>query len=155
MAFPGRTDLDPRLPAPQVQLHDASRGLRAAGRLEWHSATEMSLQVTGKNVEVGEAFQGFVAEKLAGVLGKYDRRHLAAHVRVEKERGRFRTGCSVRLKTGQVFESAGEGHDAYTSADAALERLDKRLRRYKRRVRSRHARLITPHRPSGNPIPAR
>jgi ribosomal subunit interface protein len=60
-------------------------------------------------------------------------------VRVEKERGRFRTGCSVRLKTGRVFESTGEGHDAYTSADAALERLDKRLRRYKRRLKSRHA----------------
>jgi ribosomal subunit interface protein len=99
----------------------------------------MSLQVTGKNVEVSEAFQGFVAERLAIVLDKYERRHLAAHVRVEKERGRFRTGCSVTLESGQVFESSGEGHDAYTSADAALERLGKRLRRYKRRLKSHHA----------------
>lgn len=98
----------------------------------------MTLQVTGKNVDVGEAFQGFVSDTLAGVLDKYDRRHLAAHVRVEKERGRFRTGCSVILKTGQVLESFGEGPDAYSSAGAALERLEKRLRRYKRRLKSRH-----------------
>jgi ribosomal subunit interface protein len=98
----------------------------------------MSLQVTGKNIEVGEAFQGFVAEKLVSVLDKYSRQQLAAHVRVEKERGRFRTGCSVRLKSGLVLETSGAGPDAYSSAGVALERLEKLLRRYKRRLKSRH-----------------
>jgi ribosomal subunit interface protein len=98
----------------------------------------MTLQVTGKNVELGEAFQGYVADKLSVVLDKYAGLHLAAHMRVEKMRGRFHTGCSLRLKTGLVLASAGEGPDAYASADAALERLGKQLRRYKRRLKNHH-----------------
>ena len=98
----------------------------------------MSLQVTGKNLRVGESFQSYVAEKLDGAVGKYIGTYLGAHVRVEKERGRFLTSCSVRVRTGLMLESTGEGTDAYASADAAFEHLEKRLRRYKRRLKNRH-----------------
>ncbi len=98
----------------------------------------MSIQVTGKNIQVGEAFQGYVAEKLDAAIGKYVGEHLSAHVRVEKERGKFLTNCSVRLRTGLLLEAAGQGSDAYASADNAFERLEKRLRRYKRRLTSHH-----------------
>lgn len=98
----------------------------------------MSLQVTGKNIHVGESFQSYVEEKLEAAIDKYLGKYLAAHVRVEKERGRFQTSCSVRVRTGLVLESSGEGTDAYASADAAFEHLEKRLRRYKRRLKNRH-----------------
>ena len=98
----------------------------------------MSLQVTGKNIHVGESFQTYVGDKLDDAIDKYIGRYLAAHVRVEKERGRFHTNCSVRLRTGLTLESSGEGTDAYSSADAAFEHLEKRMRRYKRRLKSRH-----------------
>lgn len=98
----------------------------------------MSLQVTGKNIRVGESFQTYVSDKLDGAIEKYLGRYLAAHVRVEKERGRFLTSCSVRVGTGLMLESSGEGTDAYSSADAAFEHLEKRLRRYKRRLKNRH-----------------
>jgi ribosomal subunit interface protein len=99
----------------------------------------MSLQVTGKNIHVGESFQSYVEDKLEAAIDKYLGRYLAAHVRVEKERGRFQTNCSVRVRTGLVLESSGEGTDAYSSADAAFEHLEKRLRRYKRRLKNHHA----------------
>lgn len=98
----------------------------------------MSLQVTGKNIRVGESFQTYVGEKLDIAIDKYLGSYLAAHVRVEKERGRFLTNCSVRVRTGLMLESSGEGTDAYSSADAAFEHLEKRLRRYKRRLKNRH-----------------
>lgn len=98
----------------------------------------MSLQVTGKNIRVGDSFQSYVAEKLDEAVEKYIGTYLAAHVRVEKERGRFLTSCSVRVSTGLMLESSGEGTDAYSSADAAFEHLEKRLRRYKRRLKSHH-----------------
>lgn len=98
----------------------------------------MTLQVTGKNIRVGESFQSYVEEKLDGAIEKYLGKYLAAHVRVEKERGRFLTHCSVRVRTGLMLESSGEGTDAYASADAAFEHLEKRLRRYKRRLKNRH-----------------
>jgi len=98
----------------------------------------MTLQVTGKNVEAGEAFKVYITGKLGDSLEKYIGPEISGHVRLEKERGRFRTDCSIRLKTGLLLESHGEGNDAYASADAAVERMDKRLRRYKRRLKSHH-----------------
>src|SRR5262249_1787543 len=92
----------------------------------------------GKNIHVGESFQSYVDAKLDDAIHKYIGRYLTAHVRVEKERGRYLTNCSVRLKTGLALESTGEGTDAYASADAAFEHLEKRLRRYKRRLKNRH-----------------
>jgi ribosomal subunit interface protein len=108
----------------------------------------MSLQVTGKNIRVGESFQSYVSDKLDAAIDKYLGQYLAAHVRVEKERGRFVTSCSVRVRTGLMLESSGEGTDAYASADAAFEHLEKRLRRYKRRLKNRH------HAEGGNGVEA-
>jgi ribosomal subunit interface protein len=106
----------------------------------------MTLKVTGKNIDVGEAFQGYIAAKASAIFQKYIGPELAGHVRVEKERGRFRTSFSVMLRTGLVVEAQGEGGDAYASADVALERLEKRVRRYKRRLKDHHQ--------SGNSRPA-
>lgn len=98
----------------------------------------MTLQITGKSIDAGEAYKTYIADKLASVLEKYIGRELSGHVRLEKERGRFRTDCSIRLRTGLVLEAHGEGADAYASADAAAERLETRVRRYKRRLKSHH-----------------
>jgi ribosomal subunit interface protein len=98
----------------------------------------MTFQVTGKNVEAGEAYKLYITDKLGDSLEKYIGPEISGHIRLEKERGRFRTDCSIRLKTGLLLEAHGEGADAYASADAAVERMDKRLRRYKRRLKSHH-----------------
>jgi ribosomal subunit interface protein len=98
----------------------------------------MTIQVTGKNVGAGEAFQGYVTDKISVVLDKYIGPELFGHVRVEKAKSGFRTSCSLRLKTGLLLEAHGDGNDAYASADKALEHLEKRVRRYKRRLKSHH-----------------
>jgi ribosomal subunit interface protein len=98
----------------------------------------MTIQVTGKNIGAGEAFQIYVTDKISDVLDKYIGPELSGHVRVEKAKVGFRTDCSLRLRTGLLVEAHGEGPDAYASADAAIERLDKRVRRYKRRLKSHH-----------------
>jgi ribosomal subunit interface protein len=98
----------------------------------------MTIKVTGKNIEAGEAFQTYVTAKLSAVLEKYIGPEVGGHVRVEKERGRFRTLCSILLRTGLPLEAQGEAGDAYASADIALERLEKRVRRYKRRLKNHH-----------------
>jgi ribosomal subunit interface protein len=98
----------------------------------------MTIQVTGKNVEAGDAYTAYISEKIGHVLGKYVGPDISGHVRLEKERSQFRTACSIRLKSGLVLEAHGEGGDAYSSADAALERLENRVRRHKRRLKSHH-----------------
>lgn len=98
----------------------------------------MALQVTGKNLDVGEALRTYVSERIETTLDKYTGKSLSGHVRIEKEHGAFRTGCSIQLRSGLSLEAHGEAPDAYASADLALERLEKRLRRYKRRLKKRH-----------------
>lgn len=99
----------------------------------------MTIQITGKNVEVGDAYQTYVSDKIRTLLQKYVSRDLKGHVRLEKERGLFKTNCSVRLASGLLLEAHGEGGDAYQSADAAVERLETRVRKYKRRLKDHDA----------------
>jgi len=99
----------------------------------------MTIQVTGKNIEVGDALQTYLTDRTRGVLEKYIGPEISGHIRVAKKHGLFQTSCSIRLMTGLLLESQGEAADAYASADAALERLDKRVRRYKRRLKDHHA----------------
>lgn len=98
----------------------------------------MTIQVTGKNVGTSEALQTYATEKISAVLEKYIGPEIGGHVRVEKERGLFRTACSIRLRTGLLLEAQGDAGDAYASVDVAVEHLEKRLRRYKRRLKNHH-----------------
>lgn len=106
----------------------------------WGSARAdaMTLQVTGKHIEVGDAFTAYISDKIGASVEKYIGSEIFGHVRLEKERGRFRTDCSLRLRTGLLLEAHGEGADAYASADAAVAKLETRLRRYKRRLKDHH-----------------
>lgn len=99
----------------------------------------MTLQITGKNVDAGDTYQAYVADKIRSVTKKYLGRELDGHIRLEKERGIFKTNCSVRLASGLLLEAHGEGGDAYASADSAVERLETRVRRYKGRLKSHSA----------------
>ena len=109
----------------------------------------MTLQVTGKNVDAGDAYQAYITEKISGVFEKYIGPEISGHVRLEKERSTFRTNCSIRLRTGLLVEAHGTGGDAYSSADSAIEHLEKRVRRYKRRLKDHHH-----QRQNGNQLPA-
>jgi len=99
----------------------------------------MTIQVTGKNVDAGDAFKGYISSKITTALQKYIGPEISGHIRLEKERGRFRTDCSIRLRSGFILEAHGDGTDAYQSADSAIERLETRVRRYKRRLKRHHA----------------
>ncbi len=98
----------------------------------------MTIQVTGKNMETGDAFQTYVTDKARAVLDKYIGPEISGHIRIEKIRGQFKTNCSMRLKTGLMLEAQGTAGDPHASADVAMERLEKRVRRYKRRLKDHH-----------------
>lgn len=95
----------------------------------------MTIQVTGKNLDVGEALRGYVQERIAATVEKYIGRLPNGHVRVEKDHGEFRTNCTIHLWQGLSLEAHGSAPDAYQSADRACERLEKRVRRYTGRLK--------------------
>ncbi|HEX2447942.1 MAG TPA: ribosome-associated translation inhibitor RaiA [Methyloceanibacter sp.] len=107
----------------------------------------MTIQVTGKNLDVGEALRSYVQERVVHTVEKFIGREPLGHVRIEKEHGEFRTNCTIHLWQGMSLEAHGAAPDAYQSADRACERLEKRVRRYKRRLK-RHGGGDTPRKPT-------
>ncbi len=99
----------------------------------------MQVQVSGKHVDVGEALRARVSDEIALSIGKYFDRGGAAEVVVSKEGYAFRVDCSVKLASGQQLISHGSGGDAHAAFDAALAKIDTRIRRYKRRLKSHSA----------------
>jgi len=100
--------------------------------------SKMSVQVTGKNLDIGEALRFYVVDRIDQTLDKFMGNATSGHVRIEKDGSQYRTDCSLHLGSGLDLQAKGESHDIYASADAALERLEKRLRRYKRRLKNHH-----------------
>jgi ribosomal subunit interface protein len=98
----------------------------------------MQVQVTGKHVDVGEALRSRVSDELSTSIGKYFDRGGGADVVVSREGQSFKVDCAVTLASGQQLTTHGLGGDAHVAFDAALEKMDKRIRRYKRRLKDHH-----------------
>lgn len=98
----------------------------------------MQVLVTGKNLDIGDALRTHLTNRLTQNVGKYFDGAVRAVVTVEKQRSSFSTDCSLHLSTGLTLQAHGEGGDAYSSFDTAAEHLEKRLRRYKRRLKDHH-----------------
>lgn len=99
----------------------------------------MMLRVSGKNVDLGEALRGRIAQRVEEIVRKYFDGGYDGHATVEPEGSAFRTDCTIHLDTGIVLQTAAVAHDAHTSFEQAADRIEKRLRRYKRKLKGRHA----------------
>lgn len=99
----------------------------------------MSLRISGKNLDVGEALRGQAEERVAAALSKYYEGGYQGHVTVDKDGTAFRTDGVLHLSSGITLEASATAHDPYASLDKMAERIEKRLRRYKRRLKDRSA----------------
>jgi len=99
----------------------------------------MPFRVSGKNLDIGGALRTRVGDRVGEAVAKYFNGGYSGHVTVGKDGFGFRTECAVHLDSGVTFRSEGMAADAYASADQAAERIEKRLRRYKRWLKDRAA----------------
>ncbi|TCR64287.1 ribosome-associated translation inhibitor RaiA [Bosea sp. BK604] len=99
----------------------------------------MSLRISGKNLDVGEALRGQAETRVAAALSKYYEGGYQGHVTVDKDGTAFRTDGVLHLSSGITLEASAIAHDPYASLDKMAERIEKRLRRYKRRLKDRSA----------------
>src|SRR5215831_13964595 len=99
----------------------------------------MPFRVSGKNLDIGEALRGRISARVAEALVKYFDGGYSGHVTVGKDGFGFRTECAIHLDSGITLHTDGMAADAYSSADQAALRIEKRLRRYKNRLKDRAA----------------
>ena len=93
----------------------------------------MALRVSGKNMNIGAALRERISDRVAEATSKYFRGGYSGHATVGRDGFGYHTECVIYLDSGAVLESEGMAADAYESADQAAIRIEKRLRRYKRR----------------------
>ena len=96
----------------------------------------MQVQVSGKHVDVGDALRTRISDDLLTSIGKYFERGGDADVVLSRDGHGFRIDCVVSLASGQRLQSHGLGMDAHGAFDQALSKIETRIRRYKRRLKS-------------------
>ncbi|MEG9862567.1 MAG: ribosome-associated translation inhibitor RaiA [Parvularculales bacterium] len=98
----------------------------------------MHIRITGIHIDTGEALRTYVQERTEDSITKYFDHPVNGHVTFAREGNLYRADCAVHLESGIVFQAQGQKTDIHASFDLALERLEKRLRRYKRRLKDHH-----------------
>jgi ribosomal subunit interface protein len=96
----------------------------------------MQISVSGKNMDMGMAFQEHAQTSLDAVVGKYFQNAVSGHVTLEKAESGFTVKTRVALSRRIELEATGRAVDAHAALDAAIEHAEKRLRRHKRRLKN-------------------
>ncbi|MBQ0709235.1 MULTISPECIES: ribosome-associated translation inhibitor RaiA [unclassified Ochrobactrum] len=99
----------------------------------------MTLRVSGKHMDVGEAFTTRIVDRVNEAVGKYFDHGFSGQVTVTKSGSRFSADCTLHLDSGATLQSTGEAQDPQLAFEAAADKIETRLRRYKRRLKSRPA----------------
>jgi ribosomal subunit interface protein len=95
----------------------------------------MSFRVSGKNLDLGDALRERIGNRIAETVSKYFDGGYSGHVTLARDGFGFRTECAIHLDSKITLHSEGMAPDAYASADQAALRIEKRLRRYHRRLK--------------------
>jgi ribosomal subunit interface protein len=97
----------------------------------------MQLSVSGKHLDVGDSLRGHVTHAIGASAERYFGRAIEGKVIFQRARRAFRADISLHVARGINVQTHGEAEDPYAAFDMAAERLDKRLRRHKRRIVAR------------------
>lgn len=99
----------------------------------------MKLTVSGKQIDVSEAFQGHVKTAFDGAMEKYSIEPVDAHVTITKTvHHKFHADISAHLGRGIYLRAQGECDEPYTCFDQAFEKLGGRLKKHKKRIVHHH-----------------
>jgi len=98
----------------------------------------MPLRISGKNLDIGEALRQHINEKLETATSKYFDGTVNGHVVITPDGSGYYADCTLHLASGVTLQAEGRAHDPYASFDQAAERIEKQLRRYKRRLKDHH-----------------
>jgi ribosomal subunit interface protein len=95
----------------------------------------MPLRVSGKNLDIGDSLRTHVLEKVQTLISRYFDGKITGHVVISPEGSAYRTDCSLHLSSGMNLQSEGRAHEPYASFEQAADKIERRLRKYKKRLK--------------------
>ena len=98
----------------------------------------MRYQISGKQMDVGEALQTHVKVELGESVAKYAERPTDAHIIFSKSANEYVCESIVHLSTGLTAQAKAHAHEIYAAFDQCCAKMEKQLRRYKRRLKDHH-----------------
>ncbi|QCO55630.1 ribosome-associated translation inhibitor RaiA [Pseudorhodobacter turbinis] len=104
----------------------------------------MRYQISGRQIEIGEALQTHVKAELGETVEKYALRPTDALVIFSRDAHELVCEATIHLSTGLTAQARGQATEVYAAFESCREKLDKQLRRYKRRLRDHHRDRVTP-----------
>lgn len=112
----------------------------------------MRYQISGKQLDVGDALQSHVRTELAETVEKYAQRSTDAFVVFSRDAHEYVCEATIHLATGLSASARGQTTEVYSAFEACREKMDKQLRRYKRRLRDHHRTRTQPVEFAGAPM---
>lgn len=112
----------------------------------------MRYRISGRQIDVGEALQTHVRSELAETVEKYSQRPTDATVIFARDAHEYSCEATVHLSTGLTASAKGQATEIYAAFEACREKMDKQLRRYKRRLRDHHRDRTAPVEFAGAPM---
>ncbi len=98
----------------------------------------MKITVSGKQIETSGTFRRHAEEQLELVVEKYFDRSIEATVTLSRAGQDMRVDIQAHAGRGITVQAHGTAEQANQALDLALDRIGKRLRRYKRRLKGHH-----------------
>ncbi|MCA0920339.1 ribosome hibernation-promoting factor, HPF/YfiA family [Pseudooceanicola nanhaiensis] len=98
----------------------------------------MRYEITGKQIDIGDALQTHVKAELSEAVAKYSQRPTDAVVVFSKHAHEYVCEATVHLSTGLTAQASAKSTEIYGAFDKCCERMEKQLRRYKRRLKDHH-----------------
>jgi ribosomal subunit interface protein len=102
----------------------------------------MSFRISGQNLDVGTALRDRINDRVAEAMAKYFDGGYSGHLTLARDGFGFRAECAIHLDSKITLHAEGMAPDAYASADQAALRIEKRLRRYHRRLKDHRAERV-------------
>lgn len=104
----------------------------------------MRYQISGKQIDIGEALQTHVKEGLSGAIEKYAERPTDAQVVFSRNAHEYVCEATVHLSTGMTAQAKAHADEIYAAFELCSDKMEKQLRRYKRRLKDHHKERTEP-----------
>lgn len=98
----------------------------------------MLYQISGMHIDIGDALREHVETELNEVVRKYAERPTDANVIFSKDATEFVCEATVHLSTGLTTQAKAHDFDIYECFEKCAAKIEKQMRRYKRRLKDHH-----------------